>query len=99
MKAMTLAAPRSAGLAIDSLAVAATLSAAFCALFALYPLGLGGDYVNHLARIHIETALAHSEALARYYEVNWGLIPDLYMDGLAPFLTPLFGVIGAGAIA
>ncbi len=99
MKTMTLAPPRFAGLAIDSVAVAAALAFAYCALFALYPLGVGGDYVNHLARIHIETSIAQSDALARYYEVRPALTPDLYMDALAPLLAPFFGVVGAGAIA
>lgn len=99
MKARTLAARPPAGLAIGSGAVAAVLALAFCALFALYPLGVAGDYINHLARIHIETSLAQSDALARYYEVRPGLTPDLYMDGLAPLLTPIFGIVGAGAIA
>lgn len=99
MKTMTIAARRPAGLAIEAVAVAAVLAAMVCALFALYPLGVGGDYVNHLARIHIEASIAQSEALATYYEVRPGLIPDLYMDALAPPLAPLVGVVGAGAIA
>ncbi len=99
MKAMTLAPRSAAGRAADSVAVAAVLSALFCALFALYPLGVAGDYINHLARVHIEATLAQSETLARYYEVRPGLIPDLYMDIVATLLAPLAGVAGAGAIA
>jgi hypothetical protein len=75
------------------------LAAGVAALFAIFPLGVAGDYANHLARTHIETALAGSDALSRYYELRAGLIPDLYMDAAAALLAPLVGVYAAGAIA
>lgn len=75
------------------------LAAGVAALFAIFPLGVAGDYANHLARTYVETALAGSDALSRYYEVRGGLIPDLYMDAAAALLAPLVGVYAAGAIA
>ncbi|MFN3958456.1 MAG: hypothetical protein ACK4NP_00925 [Parvularculaceae bacterium] len=75
------------------------LAAGVAILFALFPLGVAGDYANHLARTHIETALAGAGALSRYYELRSGLIPDLYMDAAAALLAPLVGVYAAGAIA
>ena len=92
-------AARPAAREVGAGAVAAVLAAGVCALFALYPLGVAGDYINHLARVHIESAIAHSETLGGYYEVKPGLIPDLYMDAIVPLLAPLTGVVGAGAIA
>lgn len=98
-EAAVAAAARMGAREIGAGAVAAFLAAGVCALFALYPLGVAGDYINHLARVHIEGAIAQSETLARYYEVKPGLIPDLYMDAVVPLLAPLVGVVGAGAIA
>lgn len=87
-------------LKIDAGAASAlVLSAAVAALFALFPLGVAGDYANHLARTYIEASLGESEALAQYYELRSGLIPDLYMDAVVPLLAPVVGVYGAGAIA
>lgn len=68
-----------------------------CMLLALAPLLLAsplplGDYANHLARLHILANLHQSEPLARYYEIQWGVIPNLASDILVPAAMRLFGV-------
>ena len=55
------------------------------------PLPLG-DYANHLARLHILANLEHSEPLARYYEIQWGVIPNLASDILVPAAMRVFGI-------
>ena len=48
-------------------------------VFAVEVPGLG-DYLNHLARVHVLTAVGHSAALQRFYQSNWGLVPYYGMD-------------------
>jgi hypothetical protein len=91
--------PRSKGVATTgSLAIAVASSLAVSALFALHPLGLSGDYPNHLARIYIEARIGVSAELARYYEVAYGFIPDMAMDLAAPTLSQAIGIYPAGAV-
>ncbi|MGK7754170.1 MULTISPECIES: hypothetical protein [unclassified Roseovarius] len=64
----------------------------------LYPLGISGDYPNHLARVYIEHRLAGSAALQEHFTVEWGIYPDLAMD---LFMRPLMAVMdpySAGAL-
>lgn len=56
-----------------------------------YPLGIAGDYPNHLARVYIEHRLAESAALQKHFTVEWGIYPDLAMD---LFMRPLMTVVG-----
>ncbi|GAA5160738.1 hypothetical protein [Viridibacterium curvum] len=55
------------------------------------PLPLG-DYINHLARMHIIAELPTNELLKQYYEVHWAAIPNLAEDMLVPPLALLIGV-------
>lgn len=45
-----------------------------------WPLGIGVDYMNHLARVHIERELGGSHQLREFYYTAPGNIPDLAMD-------------------
>lgn len=45
-----------------------------------WPLGIGVDYMNHLARVHIERELDGSHQLQEFYYTAPGNIPDLVMD-------------------
>lgn len=59
---------------------------------ALLPLALCsplplGDYTNHLARIHIIANIGSSSDLARFYSVEWAVIPNLASDILVPWLA------------
>ncbi|MEM9225715.1 MAG: hypothetical protein AAGA24_04320 [Pseudomonadota bacterium] len=65
---------------------------------ALWPLGVTGDYMNHLARTHIEGAIWSDETLQQYYALSFSLIPDLTMDLIIPWLSQLTGTYAAGAV-
>jgi hypothetical protein len=52
------------------------------------------DYPNHLARMHL-IAAAGTPAASPYYQVSWGLYPNLAMDLVVPPLGRLFGVEAA----
>ncbi len=90
------AAPEAHALPVQAIA-AALLSAAFVALIIAFPLGIVGDYPNHLARNHIEADIASSPALQSYYEIDWRIIPDLAMDIAIPPLSQAIGIYAAGA--
>lgn len=74
------------------------ISLVIAALIFAFPLGVGGDYVNHLARTYIEGWIGSSEDLARYYDVAYGFIPDLTMDLTVPWLSHAVGIYWAGAL-
>ncbi len=57
-----------------------------------------GDYLNHLARIHILGAVGHSAVLQRFYLDRWRIVPYFGMDVPVAALTPWFGLYGAGRI-
>ena len=57
-----------------------------------------GDYLNHLARIHIESAIAESAALQRYYEPHLQWVPYFGMDAPVLLLAPLLGLYQAGLL-
>jgi len=57
-----------------------------------------GDYLNHLARMHVLVSIAHSAALQRFYEVHWTPIPYLAMDAVVPLLAQIFPIYVAGKI-
>lgn len=73
-----------------------------CALVALFlilwPLGLGRDYMNHLARTYIEGHLGSDPSLQQYYSLSFDYIPDLTMDMIVPWLSHLIGIYPAGAV-
>ena len=64
----------------------------------LFPAGFTRDYVNHLARTHIEANIWSDPDLQRNYALSFALIPDLTMDLVIPWLSQLAGTWRAGAI-
>lgn len=56
------------------------------------------DYANHLARMDIIARLPHDPALARFYAIDWALIPNLAIDILVPPLAKLIGIFAAGRL-
>ncbi|MCG3268813.1 hypothetical protein [Yoonia sp. I 8.24] len=63
-----------------------------------FPLGIAGDYPNHLARVYIEHNLGSSATLQEHFTVEWGIYPDLAMD---MFMRPLMAIMDpytAGAV-
>lgn len=54
------------------------------------------DYVNHLSRMHIIAHLKTNPDLARFYHVEWAIIPNLMMDLVVPALERFANVYVAG---
>jgi hypothetical protein len=57
-----------------------------------------GDYLNHLARMHVLVSIGHSADLQRYYQVHWTPIPYLAMDAVVPVLAQVFPIYLAGKL-
>jgi hypothetical protein len=64
----------------------------------LHPWPPMSDYANHLARMHVIATINSDPDLARFYEVDWQVIPNLMMDLLVPPLVRLMNVYLAGQI-
>ncbi len=56
------------------------------------------DYVNHLARMHVLSAMSNNSPLSQFYQVHWQVIPNLTMDLLVPTIARAFNVYSAGQI-
>jgi hypothetical protein len=64
----------------------------------LYPWPPLADYINHLSRMHIIATIGSDPDLARFYEVNWQVIPNLMMDLVVPALQSVMNVYAAGQV-
>src|SRR5450631_1017747 len=64
----------------------------------LHPWPPMSDYVNHLARMHVIATISTDPDLARFYEIDWQVIPNLMMDLVVPPLVRLMNVYLAGQI-
>src|SRR3954452_17371344 len=62
----------------------------------LYPWPPLGDYINHLARMHVIATVRSDPDLARFYQVDWQVIPNLMMDLIVPILQRVMNVYLAG---
>ncbi len=65
---------------------------------ALHPLPPLSDYVDHLARMHVIATINSDPDLARYYEIDWQVIPNLMMDLIVPQFERLMNVYLAGQL-
>lgn len=81
------------------------LGFAFLALLALatlpvwvFPVPPLADYPNHLTRMHILASLPADYDLARFYAVDWKIVPNLAMDFVVPPLVRVVGLYAAGQI-
>jgi hypothetical protein len=63
-----------------------------------HPLPPIEDYVNHLARMHVIAVIGQDHNLARFYEIDWQIIPNLVMDLVVPPLMRTINVYVAGQI-
>ena len=59
--------------------------------FFVYFLGIANDYPNHIARVFIQGEMSATSDLSKFYELEFGLIPDLAMD---LFVSPFVGWFG-----
>ncbi|HSJ41976.1 MAG TPA: hypothetical protein VK955_13110 [Xanthobacteraceae bacterium] len=62
----------------------------------LYPWPPLGDYINHLSRMHVIATIRSDPDLARFYQVEWQVIPNLMMDLIVPVLQRVMNVYLAG---
>src|SRR3990172_1701690 len=74
------------------------LMAAASIPIATHPLPPLADYVNHLARTYVIDAIDSDPDLARFYEVDWQIIPNLMIDLIVPVLHRFMDVYLAGQI-
>jgi hypothetical protein len=84
------------GMQIAILCVAILMLAAIPIL--TQPLPPVEDYVNHLARMHVMASIDTDHDLARFYEIQWQIVPNLMMDLIVPPLAHLIGVYKAGQV-
>jgi hypothetical protein len=62
----------------------------------LHPLPPISDYINHLSRMHVIATIGRDSDLARFYQVNWQVIPNLMMDMILPVLVRVMSIYTAG---
>ena len=92
-------APRRLAFGKRAIAILFTVLLAITAIpILLHPLPPLSDYVNHLARMHVIAAINSDPDLARYYEVDWQVIPNLMMDLVVPQFERLMNVYLAGQL-
>jgi len=65
---------------------------------ATHPLPPLADYPNHLARMHVIDAIVSDPDLARFYTVEWQVIPNLMIDLIVAALHRFMNVYLAGQI-
>jgi hypothetical protein len=63
-----------------------------------HPLPPLQDYANHLARMHVIASIGHDANLARFYEIDWQIVPNLMMDMVVPALAHIMNVYLAGQL-
>lgn len=76
--------------------VAFALAVLVAVMVALWPMGLGRDYMNHLARTFIQANIGSDPSLQQFYSVSFDFIPDLTMDLIIPWLSKIVGIYAAG---
>ncbi len=54
--------------------------------------------MNHLSRMHVIATIGSDPDLARFYEVNWQIIPNLMMDMIVPLLERIMNIYVAGQV-
>ncbi|MGP0057862.1 MAG: hypothetical protein ACLPID_01035 [Beijerinckiaceae bacterium] len=54
------------------------------------------DYINHLARMHVIAKIGQDPNLARFYEIDWEIVPNLVMDLVVPLLARVMNIYSAG---
>jgi hypothetical protein len=62
----------------------------------LHPWPPMSDYINHLARMQVIATVNTDPDLARFYEIDWQLLPNLMMDLIVPPLLRVMNIYAAG---
>jgi hypothetical protein len=63
-----------------------------------HPLPPLEDYANHLARMHVIATIDRDADLARFYEIDWQIVPNLMMDLVVPALAHFMSIYFAGQL-
>lgn len=63
-----------------------------------HPLPPLEDYINHLARMHVIATVNSDPDLAKFYEIDWQIIPNLMMDVIVPRLARFMNIYVAGQV-
>ena len=63
-----------------------------------YPVPPLEDYANHLARMHVIATIGHNADLARFYEIDWEVLPNLLMDMVVPLFAQVMNIYVAGQL-
>ncbi len=63
-----------------------------------HPLPPLEDYINHLARMHVIATVNTDPDLAKFYEIDWQVIPNLMMDLIVPKLARIMNIYVAGQV-
>ena len=63
-----------------------------------HPLPPLEDYANHLARMHVIATIQRDRDLARFYEIDWQIVPNLMMDLVVPVLARFMNIYLAGQL-
>jgi len=63
-----------------------------------HPLPPLTDYINHLARMQVIASIDRDPDLARFYSIDWQIVPNLMMDLVVPWLVKLMQVYKAGQV-
>ncbi|HLH94516.1 MAG TPA: hypothetical protein VKW08_05295 [Xanthobacteraceae bacterium] len=64
----------------------------------LHPWPPMSDYINHLARMQVIANISSDPDLARFYEIDWQVIPNLMMDLIVPWFLRVMNVYMAGQV-
>jgi hypothetical protein len=64
----------------------------------LHPWPPMSDYINHLARMQVIASVKSDPDLARFYEIDWQLLPNLMMDLIVPPLLRVVNIYVAGQL-
>jgi hypothetical protein len=90
---------RSSGFSFGVIAALFILLLAITAIpIVLHPWPPMSDYINHLARMQVIATINSDPDLARFYEIDWQVIPNLMMDLIVPSLVRVVNVYLAGQI-
>ena len=63
-----------------------------------HPLPPLEDYINHLARMHVIATVSSDPDLAKFYEIDWQILPNLMMDVIVPQLAHFMSIYAAGQV-
>jgi hypothetical protein len=87
------------GFGIYSVAILSVVLVAVATIPILtHPLPPLTDYINHLARTYVVNAIQTDPNLAKFYQIEWQVIPNLMIDLIVPALHRFMDIYTAGEV-